>query len=593
MYYKVSYFYKSHSYITSVVISVLLFIITYFTFGFYYGWIDDVIQMNYLRGIGLAKPAKQMFTNQVLVSKLYHYLYQIGPHIPWYGYFAFFYIFIATTQLVFILSIAFRKFYEKHFLFFVLLVSFFYFIFWIDFVVLISFTKTAILLVGLSILSLDFAIKDKFSKSERWILVFSNSILLLLGVLNRTEVLYLWIVPLMIYVWRYKSIEAYKVVALLIVLTMASFYILKSQTDAELQQSIRKIAHIQNVTDGKNTWHIPFDQLVEKDFLYKSAYYYYWPDLSIISDEQLHKWGPEKVYSLANLKNLPTKLKYEVGRAYQGYSKEYSKRLNWWFDFILLSTLNFLICIFIWFRNKRGNVQLLVHHTLFLLAIMGLLLLVFLFYKLESRVVLPSMVLVTLVSFITISKLNNFKTDRQFKWILALVCVPIVLYQVGSYRLVAADRYNEEVLKKKFISEMNYNYDSKVILFDIWSLSLLHSSFFESIQLNPSNRYISHFESWSNFVPGNIAALNTICPTTNFVSFYECIAEDKDRFVFVMTKNHRLTFIAEYAKKMHSYELEFEEIFPESALSRIHYSFMPHKFDFGYFMLRKFEKINN
>ncbi|MCO5229680.1 MAG: hypothetical protein M9958_00850 [Chitinophagales bacterium] len=568
----------------------MLLIITYFTYGFHYGWIDDVLQSNYLKGIGLAAPAKQMYTNQVLISRLYYELYKLIPDKPWYGYFSVFYLTVATTMLIYLLTRLFNNFYRNNLFFFIFFIASFYLLFWMDSIILVNFTKTSILLVGVSVLLLHNTLEYDLPSIKRKVKIFLCLIFLLLGFLNRLEVALLWTVPFIIYLWRYKDKASYKVIKLFVFTVFLSVLIYKIQTSPEIQANVEKISHIQNLTDGKNVYNESFSELSNSDFRYKSIFLYYWPDSTLISDSLLSKWGSNKLYSIYNLRNIPLKVAYEVHKAKDGYNEEYSEGSNWWYNYIFLLFINFILGVLFFVFYKRKNPQLIYNHTAFLIAIIGLLSVVLLFYKLESRVALPSITIISLVSLVTLSQLQIKSLSNQRKWLILFVLVPIIAYQHNKYIQISIDRKHEEELKRNFITEINHSFTDKILLFDIWSLSLLHTSLLGKVELNATNKYITHFESWSNFVPDNVRALNRICQCSDFISFYDCISQNKEKFVFVMTEELRHNFIEEYALEMHNYKLRFKKLPNLSALNQIHYSLMPGRYDFNYYYLDTFEK---
>lgn len=579
---------SQHRLFTSIVLTSVLFIYTYWAFGFHYGWIDDVIQNNYLRGIGLATPAKQMYTNQVLISRLYYHLYQLFPHTPWYGYFSISYLYIATILMIYLLSRLFSGFYKNHLFSFILLTIFFYFILWIDNIVLVNFTKTAIVLVGVSSLLIDDILKKEAPSKKRNLFLLFCLLTLLLGFLNRIEIIFLWTLPLIIYFFRFKKNASNKTIILLVAMGVTSIGLYKIQTSNEIQNYVQKINHIQNITDGKNVFTDSYQKLIEEDFRYKSLWAYYWPDSIIISDSLLTQWGSDKFYSYHNLKNVVQKTFYEIGRAKYGYDKEYSEGSNWWYGFIIVIAVNIIVGFWFFFRYRNRNFQATFAHLLFLFSIVGILTLVLLFYKLEARVAIPSATIITLVSLVSFSEIRGGVLSNQKKWIFLFLLFPLFLFQYDKYKKIIDDRKYEEDLKRNIITEINTKFQNKVLFFDIWTLSLLHTSLLENIELESSNRYVTHFESWSNFVPGNVKALQEICSVTDFVSFYNCINTDKDKFVFVMTEKLRNGFIQEYAKNLHNYHIQFKKLENTPAINNIHHSLIPYRYDFGYYQVDNF-----
>lgn len=582
-------FMKNKALVSFLLTSILFFITQYF-YGLHYGWIDDIIQNNYFQGIGISATLDKTFSLQILLSKIYHALYQKFPEIPWYGYFSTTYVFLATFNLIFFLILSFSRFYEKYFIYFIVLISLIYFSFWVEFVFLLTFTKTAIILIGTSILLLDKIVCYDFNSRKKIIFVLYLSITLLLGMLNRPEVIVLLIVPLCIYLFKNKRTDFLRIIGILIVNMIVFVGIYFHEVDHETRMIAKKIAHISNISDGKNTYEKPFYDWLKEDIRYKSLFLYYWPDQDLISTNNLNKWGPQSMLSWSNFNNISAKLKYEISKAKYGYSDEYCYGLNWWNYFLFCILMNIILLVIGYYLLKDKQLKYFGLQFFSTISFLSLLLTLLLLVKLESRIVLPSIFIVNLISISLMSKNIDLNITRNKSILLIVIMFPLFIYQWNLDSQISKDRKKGELLNEKFISELNYDFHDKIIFFDVWTLSLLHTSLFKNIQLNKSNSYISHNEYWSNFIPANVIALNKICSTNDFSTFYKCLSKNKEKYVFVFTKDLRIGFIEEYAKKVHHLDLRFKKIHDESVLNKIHYSIIPNRYDFSYYQI---EDISN
>src|SRR5690606_3430412 len=117
--------------IFSLCLSAILLGATYVFFGFYYGWMDDVIHNNFLRGIGLGTPLNKFFEAHILLARLYHSLYSWFPQVAWYGFIFLLYAYLSTFHLVYFFSIIFQPFRKKHSSYFIIGTCLFYFSFWV------------------------------------------------------------------------------------------------------------------------------------------------------------------------------------------------------------------------------------------------------------------------------------------------------------------------------------------------------------------------------------------------------------------------------------------------------------------------------
>ena len=81
-----------------------LFTIGYFAFGYYFGWLDDVMMEQHFRGLFTGEPNSEAFYYHRGLSHIYAFLYRLNSSFPWYGVAMCGYIFIATAGLFYAVS---------------------------------------------------------------------------------------------------------------------------------------------------------------------------------------------------------------------------------------------------------------------------------------------------------------------------------------------------------------------------------------------------------------------------------------------------------------------------------------------------------
>lgn len=549
---------------------------------------DDVLQNNNMLSICISEPIDKFYTNHILTYQLYKFLYAQFGNISWYGWIFYSYIFITSILLFYYLSILFRNLYKTKYLLFLWICCTFFLLLWVENVFLLNFTKISILITGLSALLLDEIVQSShYKKSFKVIWIFCLSILLLIGTLTRTEIIGVLFFPFTFYTLRHirKPKIFFGLASIFIMNGILFTVIFFNQVDEEIKIKTDKVKNILSITEGKNTNDSYFIDKAQEDIRYKALWLYYWPDSTLIQKEQLDKFGHQDWFSSNKLQNAIPNLKYEWESARSSYNEDYCNALNWMYPFLSLLVVNLLLLL-VHLLIQRDRFQQLLHF-LTIVSLLAVLLFVTFLHKMEGRVVIPSMIIVTLMSVSFIRETIKNTKNNCFVVLMALL-MPLSIFQAWAYKQTANDKKKETQAKAAFIDELNSSFKSKIFFFDIYTISLLHLSPFEKIKLNPINKYTSFKENWSVFFPGQMKALENMCGATDFVNFYSCLYEKGDSVIFAHTKDARIGLIEEYAKSVYGIEMEFTEIFTDSKLNMVHYSFIPYKLDFGYYKLTKF-----
>lgn len=578
----------------SLCLSLFLFLLTHLVYGFHYGWVDDVTITNFIRGLYIAEARDKTFTVHVGLSRIYHYLYLHCSNFPWYGLIICFYAFLATFNLVYFLSCTFDKLLKKNTLIFILLTLFIFILIWVENIFLLNFTRISILLIGTSFLLIDHITNSSLTVKQKYLWTLYLSIVLLIGILTRPESVIVLIVPFLFYFFRhYKSPRTlFKIFLILALNGIISGITYTLSIDSDIKQKNKNIAHILSITDGMNTNQKKAFELINEDIRYKAVFLYYIPDDDLVNEESLKKWGSAKFVSTNKIIKSWHKLRYEIYKARLSYGKEYLEKLNWFNLFIGLLIFNFLLCFLNIVFSLRENKLIPIAHFLAISSFTIIIILITVLYKMENRVTIPSIAIISLMGLSMISKSNikNRFNDKAIAISLFLLLTPTIIQSINYYK-ISLEKKKETELKRNFINELNQSFENKIIFYDIWTMSLIHLSPFEVAKLNSSNMHTNHKENWSGFISDHVHSLEKMCGNTDFVNFYNCLFLKKEDVVFVFTKDTRIGFIEEYALKVHNINMEFSEILDNSELKKINYTFLPHKYEFGYFTLKSFEKI--
>src|SRR4030095_3000925 len=167
-----------------IVLPVLLFILTYLIFGFYFEGIDEIFMSFLLKGdLQPQGGAFEIIHLHKIICYIYSFLYKTIPTMPWFGIFLCLFNLVASVNIFIIfhqfLSRLFNQYIET------LLLVLLYVILILQHIILINFTRTAILLSSSSlILIFQLFYSNKYYR-YRWLLIISLMFMYTLGFMTR------------------------------------------------------------------------------------------------------------------------------------------------------------------------------------------------------------------------------------------------------------------------------------------------------------------------------------------------------------------------------------------------------------------------
>lgn len=572
-----------NKHLISLSITILLYVFTYFKFGLYYGWVDDVLISNHFREILINSPIKTLASLFLGWANLLSFLYKKAPHIPWYGILLYVFSFIATFNTILLLVLLFFK-KKNRILFTIAIIAGFLFL-WVDNIFLVTLTRISLIVTLSSIFLLG--ISPLYYKNKRVLIfiTFYCCLLFIGGSLIRPITL-VGIIPLIIsfyIILNRAKLQMPKRNIIAFGISILLVFTINVNNRNKVKKNVNKeIGHFLNITDARNTYQ-PTEFLYNNDINYKALFLYYIPEDKFLDKNFLDQYGPSTWYQNLNFKRYYTNLKYETSRI-NAFTSSYHQYLNWFNKFIILIVTNLVIMAF----SKMYRIQLLLF-----IALIIFLFLIMLVYKTEERLILPIITFQTILNLIC---LNFWKKENLYYPKTAKPILFIILLSLGFYGFMRADKLAEEKKielkgKQLFIDELNNNFKNKILFFDLWSMTLVHQSLLENINLSPNNIYTCHREYWSFFFPQHTAQLEKICKNIDFISFYKCAFEKNEEIIFVFNKQLRIDLIEEFALKNHHIKLKFEELLPNNKLKDIRYSFLPYQYEFGYYKLAAFENV--
>ncbi len=574
-------------FLISLILGLISFLATFFIFGYYFGWVDDVLQYNYFRGIPLGEPIEHFYTVHLGLSYLYKYLFSIYPAINWYGLFMGIYTLLATINFYYIILYLLCKTSLSQYLKLFCIPLILFCILWIDFIVFINFTKISILLLGTSLIGLDISLRQNL-KRNRITIYFCFTFLI--GLLTRPEVLIIILPLFLIYIIRGVHNKRKIIKICLLIFILIGIYKLLDYTSVKQSDRNKRneVAHLLNITDGRNLNGKDFYALYRNDIKYRAVFMYFHPDSTFTNKKILDQWGPASSFSLKNLKGIKKKLEEEFYRASQYYDNQYHVYMNWLDRFSMVLIINILTIILATYKyyqyGSKNKTSILVLWLL-LLCFCSSILIITSLSKMEERVAITTSIIFTLMVLNIYFENNQVPSNRKsVNVLITLILMTLVFFKLQTTYAIAKEKENELEQKANIIKEINTNFKNKILFFDIWTMTLLHQRAFENIYLNKNNTYLAYGEYWSNMIDSHKKTLEAICPNTDFINFYQCLYKKRKEVVFVYNTETRAQLIEKLSSEVYNMPIRFKKYMPNSELSKLHYSFLPFEYHFEYYV---------
>lgn len=563
-------------------LSIGLSIATWALFGAHYGWLDDFLVVNFVRGIGIAAPEEHFWLIHILFSKAYRFLYENFPGVPWYGMWLGGLSILSTYLLVDILWKQTRQVYSKALS--VAIISMVYVVAFAENVFLLNFTRIGILLFGLSFVSL---VLNSIRQHDYWLIGRSIllNILMLSGLLLRPDSIVFILPVLLVFTLLYalmhgRFVAVFKVIALSlfaqVIVLMSVREVLSEPGDSHKLELDR---HYNIVVDGHNLLSEASSAVENPD--YKALLLHYLPDETVFNKENLNGLGTAQPFTWKVLANWQVNLHQEYEKARFRYPDEYLSDINWFWKSLGFMFFTFLVLtyVLIRYRFSTNTAGVMIMFLVFYVPLF----IVGTFYKMEDRLLNPCLILFSLVLVLAGSKMGVRAPSKDNKVSIGLIIVlttTLLIIKVSSYARITNQLHTEREAKSVIISELNTEFKETIFFFDLWSWSVLHQSPFESLSLNPTNEYMSYGENFTIFFDEHLERLKLLCGQTDFLSVFNCLAE-RDDVVFVLTdfrKNH----LEEFALLKYQEKICFERIRTQSKLSTLRYSlfWFPLKLDY-------------
>ncbi|MGB0930895.1 MAG: hypothetical protein ACPGVB_08975, partial [Chitinophagales bacterium] len=466
--------------------TVLLFFLTHCLFGFYAETNDDLAFIWGMKGYVSLQPITNFLYYHHGLAFVYAGLYELTDKVAWYGWLMYFYLFIGSVLVYFILEEKEKPFWQNLLLYLAFFTTILY-----SQLVYFNFTRPAFLLIITSFLwalkrEIDENLysanqvedypnlfqKNIFNSSLAWLILF------IIGFLTRPTTAYLsltLLIPIGLYLaWQKKCLKSVSQrIFLPILVIILSFHLLQWATNTSDKQAIidkqAGIAQLVNAKIAKN----PELWTRRDSIIHKAAIYWLVGDKETLTKEQLSKYTfeGEVILNTTILQKIPTVLKQLQIRIWQNY-----KPVLCWLFVLLGAGIWRLVAL-----RKRSNesnltetndqslIAILLFQLFFVVVLVG----VNITMKMPNRVLEPLLLLNMLASsmvFFDASISRNVKVGAALGMLL-------LVYFPAKNTFVATSSYQSSQTKRQeMITELNQKIDDKTVVFTLPSAILLEDA---------------------------------------------------------------------------------------------------------------------
>lgn len=498
------------------------------------------------------EPAVDWPLTQIYIGHLYGKLYALAPKIPWYGIIDYTLVFSAIVLFYLILK-------RQKGLFVVVLFA----VISIDDIVMFSFTRSAMLVIGASFIALILIIekyyRKEFSKSAFSILLITLSCLIMLGFLNRPQAFAYIFCLTLFFLFFYKIISNYKLknllpffwlaLPLIVVSIISSFYFVNASDD--LKESQKLAPKFYSIFGGK--FHDELGDLSKGDSLallmLKGNFV---NDRNVFNAEftdRVTQNSPKEYFSFQKIVN-PQLAK----RTWSKYSDFY---INYHLHdlIIVLLVVVFLLYIVVKYKSKKAMLILL-----YLIGCLLSLVIITMIVKMETRISSP-VFLFTFVSVILLIKQSgiHFYFSTSIKVIVCLGLV-ILTYFVATTLIKAQNRYQQFALENMIITDaLETNFSNHTFIVSNPAIRIFNRPVFNEFIYTGTNTFKTYEGEAIIYMPSMQKMIRDYCGSLEMEDFFDTMFQQNNSTIYIADAEW-LKLVTAYMKHFYHKEYVFTEV---------------------------------
>lgn len=564
---------------------VVFFIATYITFGFHWGWIDDVFMLNSLKGSFIEQPSILLFSKyHIIQSAVLLKLYKFLPNVSWYEWLLYLQLFFAVSFFFRIMDLVYDFQTSPKGIFSKVGVSIILFLLlFVEPTFMIDFTTVAGLLIVSSSTLLFVSLQKRDFFWENLLCI----IFLAFGISLRPELVIILSPLLAVLLWFFKfwkNIEMKKTTMVILSLIVLLFFWSYGINQKENRNLNKQVAMFQHLLDGNNS--IGFENALEIDSA-RTMLIFSWfsgDQKQLLDPNFIQKLEIKNSFQSISFLKMKNSLKDELWKSMRRYTSPYTLTRNWLYKVIPFYIVLILFLVLAAIRKKQRSLfatLMVCFLSVLIPAVIGGVI------KLEYRIMLPLFVACVTVVFVVN---NGFVESKKSAFLLIGLLIALVPSRVMDCIETSSILHDEVASKENFIQGFNNRFQNKVVLFDLWTMSLNRPKPFSGEVLDGNKNHLMNYgELFSNFIPSHVSGLVDFCGTSELVPFFQCL-DEKGNVIFAIT-NIRASSLTDYFKDVHDMNLELTEVDFANELNEVHYSFLWEKLQMNYYTIESLDRI--
>ena len=564
-------------------------LLTGLIFGFWFGWLDDVLFEQNFRGMFAGKPVPDTFNYFRGTGYLISRLYVQFPSFPWYGFFLLTCVFASTWIFA---SVSYKSALKigLNLVGFVLLFSAFYLAFFLENVFLLTFTRISILGMGAGILG---TVSLFYQPGKNFLFQIFCFLVFVFSYLMRPELiifpLFLFLPIFLLIVLRQREhIKKIIFLGLSILFVLAAHQLTEKIFETKDHQYHDKLWQYARPTlDGfkLNPKNVSGNFSSREDSIrYFAAQNWFYQDSLKLGIKYFQENGTNSWINAVTLESVFKNLQSEWKRS-DSYG-EYHSSWNWSWKIIFLFLASSFFCLpglrMILQEWKLSSPGFLLTSLPFFFV--GVILVCTSFFKMEDRVFTPLSILFLFSVFLVPQFTNSsFTLSNAFKIFIISIFMIVGTFRIPGYLQTKKENESEYENSKELIRWMETQFSEKTILTDYYSRFYFHGKALSQMEF-PS--HTSFGIVWGQRASHEFSEyreqLNSICPVSRIDSFLVC-AKEKGIIFFIPDFNARL--IQSYLDILYHQTLYFKQLEVKGPEQDIHFSFLWFPVKYSWFIL--------
>jgi hypothetical protein len=525
------------------------------------------------------------------IGGFYTFLYSLKLNISWFGIITFGFAVTAILLINFILFYIVSPQNRYHYLIYLCLSTAFYLAFLVESILLLSYSKIALLLSFSSFLCMVILYHYKLAIKHKRLFYLLLFVAFYFGLSTRPALIILFLpIASFFCISTLPKIKFIKINFYLIVFVLlySSFsWLILSRENKEIVRNMYPAeSYIISLIDGFN---LSYDYENERDSIKIACLksWYFADSDTLLNTSFLEEIGGKSTFNKVSLLKWKNNLNSEYQKARYNYNENYLPELNWWWKTITIVIL-ILFLPLLFYLIKSISARQFFGYYFYIIGSFAFLIIITILFKMEDRVLNPLLIFILLSILLCI---RDFRIDLKSKLLVAIIiswgCIGF--YRLSDYKNISAQRKIELEMKEKIQRELKHNFFGRYLVFDLYTITMLESSPFHFY--NYPDNWISGVEVWNYNLP-NQSYLDDIALTTDFPVLFTEIAKRQHQFVFFY-KSERIQLTEDYNSIIYGIDVHFKKLSTNFLINDFHYSLHWIPFDYGYYELDYISKKEN